>query len=303
MDENEFPRELRAPLELADPHLHEQQREHAEAEPEKSRRAVTKGGEVADREQEREQEEADDGAVEVHRPVELPEAADVRAAARMRPGRGRERPADDEHEAGRGEDEGEEPQLARNERHRAAIAEAHCLDSEDDGPGKQRDREQEMRHHDRPAEVARDGEVAERSLGKRADEDEQGNPARPAREAGRPPRSEPRDERERDDDRTDEPVPELDEGVDIAFGERLAALAAGPMAAAEPRIGQANGRAAADDQPEAECVRDRELEEARRGELELRMRASTVEASTELTLKKGVEQLGIPVGARERGRP
>jgi hypothetical protein len=40
------------------------------------------------------------------------------------------------------------------------------------------------------------------------------------------------------------------------------------VSAAEPRVGQANSGTAADDQPEAECVGDRELEETRRGELE-----------------------------------
>ena len=54
MDEHESPRELRTPLNLANRHLHEEQRKNAEPELEEGRRAVTVGGEVADREQERE---------------------------------------------------------------------------------------------------------------------------------------------------------------------------------------------------------------------------------------------------------
>ena len=42
---------------------------------------------------------------------------------------------------------------------------------EHDRSCEERDREQEVRHHDGPAQVARNGEVAERRLGERAEED------------------------------------------------------------------------------------------------------------------------------------
>ena len=206
--------------------------------------------------------------MEVDGRLERAEAVDVRAAAGMRPGRGRERAADDEHESGGREDEREQPQLTRDERRRAPVAKADRLDREHDGAGEQRDREQEVRHHNRPAKVAGDGEVAERRLREGTEQDEQGNPAPPAGESRRPPRREPRHERDRDHDAADEPVSELDEGVDVLLGERLAALASRPVAAPEPRVGQANRRAAADDQPEAGTRSRRELEEARRRELE-----------------------------------
>ena len=107
-----------------------------------------------------------------------------------------------------------------NERRRAPVAQPERLDGDDDGSCEQRDREQEMGRHDRPAQVARDGEVADRRLRERAEEDEQRNPPRPARKPGRPPRRQPRDERERDHDAADEPVSELDEGVDVPCGQR-----------------------------------------------------------------------------------
>ena len=116
----------------------------------------------------------------------------------------------------------------------------------------------------------RDGEVADRRLGERAEEDEQRDPPGPVRKPWRSARGQPRDERERDHDAADEPVSELDEGVDVLLGQRPAALAAGPGAAAEARVGQPDGGAAADDQPEEERVRERELDEPRGRELEAR---------------------------------
>src|SRR5262245_63621774 len=90
VDENELPRQLRPPLKLPDPHLDEEEREHAEADAEEPRRAIPEGGEIPDREEEREQEGADDGAVDVDRRLERAEAVDVLAAARAGAGSCRE---------------------------------------------------------------------------------------------------------------------------------------------------------------------------------------------------------------------
>ena len=81
------------------------------------------------------------------------------------------------------EDEREPAQLERDERGRPAVAKAERLDGEHDGSGQERDREEEVRRHDRPAEVGGDGEVAERRLRERAEEHEQARPGAPSPEA------------------------------------------------------------------------------------------------------------------------
>ena len=76
---------LRAPLEPADAHLDQEERKHAEAEAKEARRTLAVCGEIPDREQEREQEDADDRAVHVDGRLQRSEAVDVLAAARVRP--------------------------------------------------------------------------------------------------------------------------------------------------------------------------------------------------------------------------
>ena len=112
--QDDLPRELRAPLEPADAHLDQEERKHAEAEAKEARRTLAVCGEIPDREQEREQEDADDRAVHVDGRLQRSEAVDVLAAARVRPA-AVGIAADDESEPGADED-GEPPQLGRHER-------------------------------------------------------------------------------------------------------------------------------------------------------------------------------------------
>ena len=92
---------MRAPLQLTEPHLSQQHREHRRAEEKQPVRPLSACGEVAEAEEEGDQEDADDRAVRVHERVETPEPVDVLrlAAARVRSRRGGERAADDQQEA------------------------------------------------------------------------------------------------------------------------------------------------------------------------------------------------------------
>ena len=169
-------------------------------------------------------------------------------------------------------------------------------------PASSDDREQEVRHHDRPAQVARNGEVAERRLCERAEEDERRNPAGPAREARRQPGGQKRDEGERDDDAPDEPVSELHEGVHVTCSgsgcprsqpgqwRQPSPESVSRTAAPLPTISQRPARSRAQAGGSA-----RARARGRCGYVRSR-------PPRRVTLEKGVEQLGVPVGAGERGR-
>ena len=62
-----------------------------------------------------------------------------------------------------------------------AVAQADRLDRDHDRAREERDREQQVRHHDGPAQVARHREVAERRLGEGAEQDGEREPPRPGR--------------------------------------------------------------------------------------------------------------------------
>ena len=80
--QHEPPRQVRSPLQLAETHLHEQQCEHADGEGEEAMRPLASRGEVTEAEQEREQEDPDDGTVDVDDRLEPAEPVDlVRLAA------------------------------------------------------------------------------------------------------------------------------------------------------------------------------------------------------------------------------
>src|SRR5439155_12506600 len=82
MQEHEAPGEMRAPLQLSETHLGEQQDEDARAEREESGGALPPRGEVAEAEQEGQQEHTDDRAVHVDDRLEPAEPVDlVRGAA------------------------------------------------------------------------------------------------------------------------------------------------------------------------------------------------------------------------------
>ena len=85
-----------------------------------------------------------------------------------------------------------------------------------------------MRDDEERVQVEADGEVAERGLCERPDEDPHGEPAREPRQSGDPERRQSRDQGRDDDDTADQPVAELDEGVDVVGRERLALVAAWP---------------------------------------------------------------------------
>ena len=130
--------------------------------------------------------------------------------------------------------------------------------------GEQRDRQQQVQHHDRPAQIARDREQADRRLRERAEEDPERKPRCPARQSRRAANREPGEQRERDRDAADETVAELDERVSVLRRQRMPLFAARPVAAAEPGVGQPHRRAGADDQPERAELGDHERKELRR---------------------------------------
>ena len=145
-------------------------------------------------------------------------------------------------------------ELERDDRLGVPVAQSDRLDRDHDRTRDERHREQQVRHHDGPAQVARNREVAERRLGERAEQDGERELPRPVRQARRLPRREPGQQRDRDHDAADEAVPELDEGVDVLLGQRRSPLAARPVAAAETGVREPHRRARADDQPEEEHV-------------------------------------------------
>ena len=123
---------------------------------------------VADQEHQAAAEHGDRGAVEQQRRVQTPEPVDV-LAARVRPGGGRERPADEQREAGGADPEPGEPRLAARA---AAVAptERERLEPDDDRRAEHDEREQEVRDDERRVQVRVDGDRAERRLRERADE-------------------------------------------------------------------------------------------------------------------------------------
>src|SRR6266540_2778779 len=166
VDEHQPPRQMRAPLELAEAHLREQQDEYPDGEHEQARRTFAPRAEVAEAEQERAEEDRDDGAVHVDDRLEPPEPIDVLSlpTAGMRARGGRERTADDEREAGNHESDTEPAKLERDQRLRASDDRGPHFEGENRRAAEKRDRKQQMQHHDRPAQVARHREQSDGSL-------------------------------------------------------------------------------------------------------------------------------------------
>ena len=125
-------------------------------------------------EQRREREPEDRGRahVPVHRRLERPEAAHD-GAARMRARRGRERPADDQHERRAQRRRG--CPAARPAGTRTDGRAAH-LDRERDAERQHDDREQEVREDEPRVQVVVDRDRAERRLQQRAEEDREREP-------------------------------------------------------------------------------------------------------------------------------
>ena len=113
------------------------------------------------------------------------EAVDVLAAAGVWPRRSRERAADDEQEASTDENGSEPTELARNERRDVAFAGTASLEHEDNRARDEEHRQQQVRHHDRPAQVAPHRQVAERRLRERSDEERECEADGPARQRRR----------------------------------------------------------------------------------------------------------------------
>ena len=105
----------------------------------------------------------------------------------------------------------------------------------------------------------------------------------------------------------DHAVPELDEGVSILRGKRMPLFAAGPVATAEPGVGQPHGRAGADDQPERGELGDHERKDLRRAEDDRpepsERRGLGVHGSEFSDASQRVEDRRVAVGAVERRRP
>ena len=70
------PRQFEAPLQLPDGHLHQQDAEEHEREPEDARRLPTPGGEQTEDEQEERPEDGRHAHMEVDGVVQVPEALD-----------------------------------------------------------------------------------------------------------------------------------------------------------------------------------------------------------------------------------
>jgi hypothetical protein len=150
----------------------------------------------------------------------------------------------------------------------AAVLERAGLQRQGDGSGDQQHRQEQVGGDDRPAQVGRDGEEPDRRLGQRSQEDREGETDGVSREPRRATGGQPSDQRQRDRDPADEAVPELDERVRVLRRQRMAGLAPGPVAAAQAGIGEPDGRAGGDDQPERGELDEHESEERRRRELE-----------------------------------
>jgi hypothetical protein len=125
-----------------------------------------------------------------------------------------------------------------------------------------------VRHDDGPAEITGHREVTKRRLGERAEQDREREPARPGRQPRCLTGREPGQQSDGDHDSADEPVPELDERVHVLLGQRRAALAARPVAAPEAGVREADGGPGADDQPQEDRVRPRDMHKAHRRDLE-----------------------------------
>ena len=180
--EHERPGQVRPVLHLAERHLREQHARRRPAPSPNSRgQRCALRGEVAEHEDERDREDRDRRGMDVDQRLQPPEPVDVlRAAAGVRPAGRRERPGQEQHAGRRGQRERAAPQLERRDRLRAAGAQRQRLEREHDRAGQQGHREQQVRGHDRPVQVAVHGEVAERRLGERADEDRERQPPRAA---------------------------------------------------------------------------------------------------------------------------
>ena len=123
--------------------------------------------------------------------------------------------------------------LPRHRRtHGAALGSERCHDHDDSG-AEDHGRQKEVGHDQVRVEVEANGEGTERRLRGSPEKDAEGSPADPARKRRNAERGERGDERRHDHDPADEPVAELDEGVEVLLGKRLPRLATGPRLAAE----------------------------------------------------------------------
>ena len=150
----------------------------------------------------------------------------------MRARRGRERAADDERQPRDRDARTVEPELPRHQRLGAPAHELEGEEDEHDRPCEQHHRQQQMGRHDRPAQVSLDREVAERRL-RQGSSEERDRELLPSTLERRPEGRQRDEQRDQDRHAAYHPVPELDVGVVVLRRQRVAGLAAGPVAAAE----------------------------------------------------------------------
>ena len=106
MEQDEVPRQVQPVLQLAEPDLDEQHREQGKRRPKERWGALSTSGQVAEQEEKGATEDRDDAGMREHDRLQPRQAVDLGCAAtRMRPGRGRERAADDERQSRHGEAE------------------------------------------------------------------------------------------------------------------------------------------------------------------------------------------------------
>src|SRR6266498_4537670 len=115
-----------------------------------------------------------------------------------------------------------------------------------------------MKHHDRPAQVARHCEQPDRRLDERAEKNHERELNDPARKRGRTPCGKPHDERHCDGGAAEQAVAELDVCVSVLRWQWMPLLAARPVAAAETGVGEPHGGAGTYDQPESADLDERE---------------------------------------------
>ena len=224
---------------------------------------------VAEDEDETRREHGHRARVDEDERLQAPEPVDVlRAAARVRPGRSRERARDEQGQAGSADHERDPAELGGDRRLGAAVRGRVGLEREHDRSREDDRGQQQVGGDDRPAKIGLDREVAERSLRERAHEQREREPSRPARKRRRPHGSESGEQHDDDRDSAERAVPELDVRVVVPCRERVALLAARPVAAAEPGVGQPDRSARDHDQPENADGGQRGPEELRRRELE-----------------------------------
>ena len=181
MRKHETPRQVRPVLDLAEDHLDDEQAEQREPEPEQARRALAPRGEVAEHEDEADAEDRNRAGVNEDHRLEPPKPRHVlRAAARVRPGRGGQRPCHQQRQRSTSDEQAEPPQLQRHDRFRAPACGRERLQREHDRARKHDRREQQVRSNHRPAQVGLDREVAERRLRERPGEHGPGEPPRAA---------------------------------------------------------------------------------------------------------------------------